>query len=155
MLGISNGSCPPAIGASQCCLPGRAPLTDLFISAFIHAPCFNSLSIGTIWPVHSTQEPHRVIGEGAVCVGGVGGGEKRRHVFKGMFRGKDADECDGNTLSFSPHRAGTWINICSTSCCVIKHSTTAFSLILSSGKQMHSNSNEFYYRVSQPQSTGN
>lgn len=69
---------------------------------------------------------------------------------KECLAGKGAGECDGNTLLFSPHRAGTRINICSTSCCVIKHSTTAFDLILSSGKQMHSNSNEFYYFVSQP-----
>ncbi|GAA6089691.1 uncharacterized [Tachysurus ichikawai] len=60
MLGLSNGSCPPAIGASRSCLPGRAPLTDLFISAFIYARCFNSLSVGEVFsreawcpPAHS------------------------------------------------------------------------------------------------------
>lgn len=92
MLGISNGSCPPAIGASQWCLPGRAPLTDLFISAFIHACCFNSLSVGTICPVRSTQEPQRVIG-GRMRIGfgwwRDGGGVQVRRKKGGMF----SEEC--------------------------------------------------------------
>lgn len=99
MLGLSNGSCPPAIGASRSCLPGRAPLTDLFISAFIYARCFNSLSVGTICPVRSTQEPHQVIGgrrgvgwDGGMdrWSGGCGGlREKNESMFsKGCLTGK-------------------------------------------------------------------